>query len=176
MNARRRMLTSRQLQMGALALEKQSAQLSQLPAIRQLRGRRRLTLTTYFAIGGELNPELVVSRLSHSLFSHMYVSVVIPTARGPSGWETQQVERLCGMSNRYPDVLLIPLVAFDCSGNRLGRGKGYYDRWLQQIRQKKPWAVAIGIGWDFQCTMLEPEAWDQPLDAVLTERRLVRCQ
>jgi 5-formyltetrahydrofolate cyclo-ligase len=67
-----------------------------------------------------------------------------------------------------PDLLLVPLVAMDRAGNRLGQGGGHYDRTLAALRADGP-AVAIGIGWDVQqveAWRLEP--WDQPLDALAT--------
>ena len=44
------------------------------------------------------------------------------------------------------DVIIVPAVAFDRAGNRLGRGGGYYDRFLK----KQPHATLIGVGYDFQ--------------------------
>jgi 5-formyltetrahydrofolate cyclo-ligase len=44
------------------------------------------------------------------------------------------------------DVIIVPAVAFDKNGNRLGRGGGYYDRFLK----KQPHATLIGVGYDFQ--------------------------
>lgn len=63
-----------------------------------------------------------------------------------------------------PDLILVPLVAIDPKGNRLGQGKGHYDRVLPAL--KRAGALLIGIGWDIQKldTTLEPEAWDVPLD------------
>jgi 5-formyltetrahydrofolate cyclo-ligase len=68
-----------------------------------------------------------------------------------------------------PDVLLIPLLAFDASGHRLGYGGGYYDRTLQLLRALKP-ITAIGIAYAGQQIAGVPhDAHDQSLDAVLTE-------
>ncbi|TAK98080.1 MAG: 5-formyltetrahydrofolate cyclo-ligase [Rhodospirillaceae bacterium] len=70
-----------------------------------------------------------------------------------------------------PDILLVPLVAFDRHGNRLGRGGGYYDRTLAALRAKRP-VLAIGLAFDFQEVPEVPtEPDDQPLDMVITERR-----
>lgn len=64
-----------------------------------------------------------------------------------------------------PDIILLPLLAFDAQGGRLGWGGGYYDRTLAA----KPGAFAVGIAFDEQevdaCPM---EAHDRRLDAVLT--------
>lgn len=63
-----------------------------------------------------------------------------------------------------PDLVLIPLVACDRHGNRIGMGQGHYDRALEGLRQK---ARLVGIGWDFQLIDREiaSDHWDQPLDA-----------
>ena len=63
-----------------------------------------------------------------------------------------------------PDLLLIPLLAIDCQGNRIGMGKGHYDRALPGLRAAG--ARIIGIGWPFQLLeeLLDPDPWDVPLD------------
>lgn len=70
------------------------------------------------------------------------------------------------------DVILTPLVGFDSKGHRLGMGGGFYDRTLESVkRQAKP----IIIGLAFECQRIEAvptEAWDIPLDAILTEHGL----
>ena len=69
-----------------------------------------------------------------------------------------------------PDVLLLPLLAFDARGHRLGYGGGYYDRTLEKIS-----VPAIGIAHSAQQVNEIPgEAHDRLLDAVLTERGLIR--
>ena len=70
--------------------------------------------------------------------------------------------------NARPDVLLIPLLAADLAGNRLGQGGGHYDRTLAALRASGP-ILAIGICWDMQISAHIPAAhWDQPLDAIAT--------
>jgi 5-formyltetrahydrofolate cyclo-ligase len=64
-----------------------------------------------------------------------------------------------------PDLILVPLIAIDGSGTRLGRGKGHYDRALGRLR--KSGARLVGIGWHLQRLTEEIPAddWDVPLDA-----------
>jgi len=70
-----------------------------------------------------------------------------------------------------PDWLLVPLLAFDRAGRRLGYGGGYYDRTLAAL----PGAVAIGVGWAAQEVDEVPaDALDARLDAVATERGVLR--
>ncbi len=73
---------------------------------------------------------------------------------------------------RALDLILLPLVAFDAHGNRIGMGAGYYDRTFAFLLDSEPppRPVLIGTGWSFQqLPRLEPQAWDVPLDAVVTE-------
>ena len=72
-----------------------------------------------------------------------------------------------------PDVLFVPLVAFDAAGHRLGYGGGYYDRTLAALRTKKP-LLTVGLAFAAQQVATVPhEPHDIALDAVLTECGLV---
>src|SRR5438270_5013946 len=64
-----------------------------------------------------------------------------------------------------PDLILVPLIAIDGNGTRLGRGKGHYDRAL--VRLKKSGAFLVGVGWPLQRLVetIPPDEWDIPLDA-----------
>lgn len=73
-----------------------------------------------------------------------------------------------------PSVLLVPLLAFDAAGYRLGYGGGFYDRTIEGLRQVRPIRV-IGIAYQGQEVEAVPHAGhDQRLDAVLTETGLRR--
>lgn len=70
-----------------------------------------------------------------------------------------------------PDLVLVPAVAFDAHGYRLGFGGGYYDRLL--ARPEMDEAVTIGLCYEFQrLPVLPTNAWDEPVQAVCTEREL----
>ncbi len=72
-----------------------------------------------------------------------------------------------------PDLLLVPLLAFDASGHRLGYGGGFYDRTLQALKAEKPMIRAVGIAYAGQQVDFLPRGrHDYPLDAVLTEQGL----
>lgn len=76
---------------------------------------------------------------------------------------------------RYLSVILMPLVGFDKHGSRLGMGGGYYDRTLNFMRQPicKKAPLLIGIAYGLQAVeKLHRQAWDIPLDAVVTEQGL----
>ena len=71
-----------------------------------------------------------------------------------------------------PDLVLVPLVAIDGEGTRLGRGKGHYDRALARL--KKNGARLIGIGWSMQRLKetIPSDAWDVPLDGFASPEHL----
>ena len=68
-------------------------------------------------------------------------------------------------------VILLPLVGFDTQGNRLGMGAGFYDRFLASCPNRPK---TIGVAFSFQqVETLPTDPWDQPLDAIMTERGLI---
>ena len=71
-------------------------------------------------------------------------------------------------------LLLIPGVAFDTSGNRVGHGKGYYDALLARA---SPNALKVGVCYDWQITPepIPAEPHDVPVDFILTDRRVHCC-
>jgi 5-formyltetrahydrofolate cyclo-ligase len=72
-----------------------------------------------------------------------------------------------------PDIVLVPLLAFDRSGYRIGYGAGYYDLTIAQLRAKKPIA-AVGIAFAAQEIETVPRtAFDAQLDLVLTENEMI---
>ena len=74
-----------------------------------------------------------------------------------------------------PDLLLVPLSAFDAEGNRIGYGAGHYDRAIARLREKGRHPRLIGIAFDCQEVAEVPyEAHDVRLEAVLTETGLRR--
>jgi len=73
-----------------------------------------------------------------------------------------------------PDLLFSPMLAFDREGYRLGYGGGFYDRTLEKLRAKKP-ALAVGLAFAAQeCEKAPRGPHDQPLDAIVTEREVIR--
>lgn len=69
-----------------------------------------------------------------------------------------------------PRVVIVPLLAFDPRGFRLGYGGGFYDRTLEALRRRGE-VLAIGAAYEAQCLPEIPlEPTDQPLDAIVTER------
>jgi len=76
-----------------------------------------------------------------------------------------------------PDIVLVPLVLGDRAGNRIGHGKGHYDRALSHLREAGA-VFTIGIGWENQLsdTPIPADPWDIPLDAIATPGEWVQCR
>lgn len=96
---------------------------------------------------------------------------------GPGGFNTNRL----GISEPQPEhaeewdlkqceAVLVPGIAFDRRGSRLGRGKGFYDRALRDFNGRK-----IGVCYSFQISNedLPTEGWDQSMDVVVTEKFLL---
>ena len=71
------------------------------------------------------------------------------------------------------DLVLVPGIAFDKTGHRIGYGFGYYDKFLKKV----PKAIKIGLCFDFQIVDKIPhEEHDVPVDFVVTEERVLECK
>ena len=70
-------------------------------------------------------------------------------------------------------MILVPLVAFDKFKNRIGYGKGFYDRFFNKFSNRKN-ILSVGIAFDFQKTNIIPkEKHDKKLNYILTEKSIV---
>ena len=75
-----------------------------------------------------------------------------------------------------PDILIVPLAAFDRRGSRIGHGAGYYDMTISRLRAIKP-VIAVGIAYAAQEVPEVPTTpRDARLDLVLTERDVIDCR
>ncbi|MDE6810811.1 MAG: 5-formyltetrahydrofolate cyclo-ligase [Muribaculaceae bacterium] len=82
----------------------------------------------------------------------------------PTGNNTVDVEEI--------ELIIVPAVAYDRRGNRLGRGKGFYDRLLSSAR-----ATKIGVGYEFQLVDdLPAESHDVPVDYVITQTTTLKIR
>jgi 5-formyltetrahydrofolate cyclo-ligase len=91
-------------------------------------------------------------------------------AAGP--WGIQQPKNLAFINDDAIDLVLVPLVGFDQQGNRLGRGGGFYDRFLSRCTS----ATTVGLAHDFQHIQNLPAAnWDIALDFIATPSTAYHC-
>ena len=74
-----------------------------------------------------------------------------------------------------PDLIMVPLVAFDSQLNRIGYGKGYYDRSLRKIKKINKNVISLGIAYSFQkCTRIPINNNDFRLDYIFTEKGIIK--
>lgn len=115
----------------------------------------------------------VLSRLSHDRLWFAPAEPGMELRPNRFGIPEPQVSRRDLVRAEDLDLILLPLVAFDARGNRLGRGAGFYDRSLAFLRfrryLRKP--HLLGLGHDFQrVPRLRADSWDVPLEGVVTDR------
>ena len=78
------------------------------------------------------------------------------------------------MKEIIPDLIMVPLVTFDNSLNRIGYGKGYYDRCLRKISKIKKNVISLGIAYSFQrCKKIPVNNHDFKLDYIFTEKGII---
>ena len=74
----------------------------------------------------------------------------------------------------YPDIIFVPLVAYDDDLNRLGYGGGFYDRYLEKVSKIKK-IFKIGLGFSYQEIKKIPiNKHDKKLDLIITEKKIIQ--
>ena len=150
----------------------------------------------YWAVGGELPLHAAVARL-RARGQQYYLPVVVDagvdaarslrfaplyanSALRPNryGIPEPECEAAAILTPQQIELVLLPLVAFDRAGHRLGMGAGYYDHsfaFLQARTRPLP-PLLVGIGYSFQeVDALPAQAHDVPLDYIVTEKELIDC-
>lgn len=144
----------------------------------------------YWAISGELPLSSVVAALDRD-DARTFLLPRIPTGkRGglvfapwhvgdavePNRYGIPEPLAAASVEATSLDVVLLPVVAFDRQGHRLGTGGGYYDRTFAFRQAASPPPLLIGIAYAFQeVDLIESAAWDVDLDWVVTEREAIEC-
>lgn len=135
----------------------------------------------YMPIGSEADPSEIMRRLAERGLAIALPCVEMPAAPlvfrlwtpgdalvdGPHGTRAP----VPAAPKTIPGLVLLPLLAFDSAGRRLGYGGGYYDRTLQAMRAAGRRVVAVGLAFSAQeAEELPEDGGDQRLDWVVTER------
>lgn len=156
-----------------------SAAAAQLSAV--LAGYRGVPLSGYMAMRSEIDPLPAMTEAA----AHGPVCVPVIEARAQPlkfrQWEPES-ELVEGQFGAFvpaggawiePEILIVPLLAFDRNGGRLGYGGGFYDRTLEMLRARRA-TLAIGFAFGAQeANDLPLEPTDQPLDMLVTERDVI---
>jgi len=146
------------------------------------------TVAFYLANDGEIDPSQLIE---HAWFlgKEVYLPILSPLKNSlyfaPFQMDSQLrlnrfdiPEPVCHPSQwktaSQLDLLFLPLVAFDPTGNRIGMGGGFYDRTLAflQHRRYRRKPVLVGLAHELQkVTQLDVQSWDIPLDLIMTEEQ-----
>jgi 5-formyltetrahydrofolate cyclo-ligase len=152
-----------------------------------LRVRRAHRIACYLANDGEIDPGPAINLLRGG-----GRRILLPVLRGERLWFLPFEPGTPLAANRFGipepavsarhrcpardlDLVLVPLVAFDGAGNRLGMGGGFYDRTFAYLRTRAVWKrpQLIGVAYEFQrLEALPVQTWDIPLQGIATEKRL----
>jgi len=142
-------------------------------------------IAAYLAADGEIDPAPLLECL-WSAGKSVYLPVLVPFAHGKL-WFARYRPGDTLVENRFGipepqhrqlvrpgalDLVLMPLVAFDHAGNRLGMGGGFYDRSFAFLHTRHHWRrpILVGLAFQFQQqNSIQPNHWDVPLNAIATE-------
>lgn len=187
MRARRRALTPAQQRRSAQALARQ---LQRMPAF--IRSRK---IALYLPNDGEIDPRPLAKK-AWRMGKHCYLPVLHPlkprqlifiryrpdTPLYPNrfGIPEPDLRRHSWLAPESLDLVLLPLVAFDREGGRLGMGGGFYDStfaFKNRTLPRKTKPQLVGLAHSCQeAESVARETWDIPLSAIVTERELIQAK
>jgi len=167
----------------AAANPEAGAHASEHAAVR-LAGMAPGCVAAYWPMGDELDPRPLMHRLHGAGWA-----LALPAMQGAGKplvfrqWAPGEALVSAGFGTQVPDpsvpeltpgVVLVPMLAFDRAGYRLGYGGGFYDRTLEQLRAGDAQTLALGLAYAGQeVADALAGAHDQPLDGVVTEAGLI---
>jgi len=145
----------------------------------------------YLAEDGEIDPTYIIEK-AWQYKKEVFLPILPPTGKSlffaPFNGKTKLIPNRFNIDEpdvhpsqwvraRQLNLVLLPLVAFDTKGNRLGMGGGYYDRSLAFTTHRKQWHSPhlIGLAHELQkVEALACEPWDVPLNLIATEKALYK--
>ena len=147
-------------------------------AIKKSNLKKIETIGAYYPINFEVDCFQILKKIEKNGYK---ISLPVAEAEGimdffkwsfndPLNIGNMGVPEPCKTKKIYPDLLIVPLVAFDKFKYRLGYGGGYYDRYIKKIKKIKK-IVTVGLAFSFQeVKNLPKNKYDKKLDFILTEK------
>ena len=145
--------------------------------------KKKITIAGYYPSNYEVNILSLLEKISKKKFK-----IALPVVNSSGGmsfrsWIFKEplyvnkfgiLEPKNSKKKIIPDLIMVPLVAFDNRLNRIGYGKGYYDRSLKKINKIKRNAISLGIAYSFQkCQKIPTNKHDFKLDYIFTEKGII---
>ena len=145
--------------------------------------KKKITIAGYYPSNYEVNILSFLEKVSKKKFN-----IALPVINSSGGmsfrsWIFKEplyvnkfgiLEPKSSKKKIIPDLIMVPLVAFDNRLNRIGYGKGYYDRSLKKINKIKKNAISLGIAYSFQkCQKIPTNKHDFKLDYIFTEKGII---
>ena len=145
--------------------------------------KKKITIAGYYPSNYEVNILSLLEKISKKKFK-----IALPVVNSSGGmsfrsWIFKEplyvnkfgiLEPKNSKKKVIPDLIMVPLVAFDKRLNRIGYGKGYYDRSLKKINKIKKNAISLGIAYSFQrCQKIPTNKHDFKLDYIFTEKGII---
>ncbi|MBP9726049.1 MAG: 5-formyltetrahydrofolate cyclo-ligase [Gammaproteobacteria bacterium] len=151
------------------------------------RDKSQKNIAVYLAVDGEINLQPLIKalwQLQYNVFLPVididtqmlsFVQYNASTTMKKNQYGIEEPQNMTSdILAKNLDFVLMPLVAFDHLGTRLGMGKGFYDKSFEFCREKPGKPLLIGVAYACQCAQQLPvDPWDVPLDGVLTEKELL---
>ena len=170
-------------------LAAESLKVNFIQHLKSIDSAKKSNIALYLSNDGELDTSLLIKELWHKK-APLFLPIIHPF-NGTTLYFQRYEENSPMTANRYGilepklncsqicpldklDILLMPLVAFDDQGNRLGMGGGFYDKTLARYYQEN-WQKPILIGLAHQCqhvSSLPIESWDVPLKHIITPEKI----
>lgn len=180
MRARRRGIDAAVRQAAA---QKLAALLTELPCYRSAQH-----IAAYSAVEGEMDPKALMLQ-AHNDGKRIYLPQLpadhtralrfirwqpdIAMQLNRVGIPEPVDDRNSAIAPQQLDLVLTPLVAFDCHGQRLGTGGGYYDYTFAFLKSGSTRPLLLGLAYEFQCLeRIETRPWDVPLNGVVTDQHV----
>ena len=145
---------------------------------------KKITIGGYYPSNYEVNILKFLEKASEKKFRISLPVIKSPNKMSFKSWIFK--EPLCinkfgilepknSKKKTIPDLIMVPLVAFDSHLNRIGYGKGYYDRSLRKVSKIKKKVISLGIAYSFQkCKKIPVNNHDFKLDYIFTEKGIIK--